>query len=175
MATNANTKKRTLDAAGRRKKTANEPEEARLLEAEPTDMQELFAEWIEQQTGYKVDVRSTILASLLRAKFQKSPENQQRLADNKARREQEAIDREQRKQERAERREAKIAAAAEREANREVKSKEKAEKPKPAAKKTAEPKAKPAAKTPAKKTAAPAKKAAAKPAPRRRPAKSEDF
>jgi septal ring-binding cell division protein DamX len=175
MANDANTKKRTLDAAGRRKKGVNEPEEARLLEAEPTEMQELFAEWIEQQTGYKVDIRSTILASLLRAKFQKSPENQQRLADNKARREHEEIDREQRKKERAERREAKIAAVAEREANREAKSKEKAEKPKPTEKKAAAPKAKTAAKAPAKKTAAPAKKTAAKPAPRRRPAKNEDF
>jgi hypothetical protein len=168
------TKKREVDAAGRRKKAPNEPDGARFVDGEPTEMQEFYAEWLREHTGYDVDLRSTILASLLRGKFQKSPENQKRLADNKARREQEEIDRAERAEQREEKRAAKAAA---KEAAA-AKAKERAEKPKPA------PKAKPAAKKPAAeaalaKKAAPAKKAAAKPAAkpaaRRRPAKTEDF
>lgn len=157
----ATEKKKNVDAAGRRVKKAGEAEFARYVEQEPTSMQEFFADWLTQKTGYKVDVRSVILGSLLRGKFQKSAENQARLAENAAAREAEA-----------EEREARRAARAEKKAEREAASKEKAAAPKKAAK----PAAKKAA--PARKTAAPAKKAApAKAAPRRRPAKpsNDDF
>lgn len=154
------------DAAGRRKGTKGEPPRANYAEKEIPTVIQNFVDYLKEQTGYEVDPRSVYLGSALRGEFQKSPENQKRIADRAAEIEQERIDREARAEERA-------AAKAEREAAKAAKAAEpKAEKAAP----------KSAAKTaPAKK--APAKTAAAKATPattRRRPArpaasKGEDF
>lgn len=163
-------KSKNTDAAGRRVKKVGEPVHGRYADQEFTEMQEFYAEWLTEKTGYEVDVRSTVIASLLRSEFQKSPENQERMAKNAARREAEAEEREERRIARAEKKAEREAAKAEREAA-----------PKPAKKtpaKKADPKAKaaPAKKTPTAK-AKPAAKTPAKAAPRRRPAKpdAEDF
>lgn len=80
----AERKTRTVDAQGRRVKTAGEPPLARYAEIEPTPLQQSFADWLKTNIGYEVDVQSVSLATSLRGEFQKSPENQ---ADLKARRE----------------------------------------------------------------------------------------
>ena len=118
----------TQDKLGRRVAKKGEPAHANYAEkAIPTRLQE-YVEWLERETGYKVDPRSVYLGSALRGTFQKSDENQERIAnraqeiiDQKVAREQAKIDRaaakEQRAAERAEkaaaREEAKKAAAAE--------------------------------------------------------------
>lgn len=154
------------DVAGRRKGTKGEPPRANYAEkAVPTVIQN-FAEYLTAQTGYEVDLRSVYLGSALRGEFQKSPENQKRIADRAAEIERERAERAQKAEERA-------AAKAEREAARAAKAAE----PKESKAKAATAKAAPAKK-------APTKTAAAKAAPattgRRRPArpaagKGEDF
>lgn len=165
----------TTDANGRRKATKGEPKFANYAGKNvPTRIQE-YADWLERETGYAVDVRSVYLGSALRGTFQKSDENQERIkaraqeiVDQKAAREQARIDRAAAKEAKA----AERAKAAEERAA----AKAKADEERAAAKaaKAAEPKAEKApAKTAAKKAPA---KAAAKPAAkatptRRRPAK----
>lgn len=80
----AEKKERAVDAQGRRVKTPGEPALARYAEIEPTTLQHSFADWLTENTGYKVDAQSVALATALRGEFQKSPENQ---ADLKERRE----------------------------------------------------------------------------------------
>lgn len=148
------------DVAGRRVKKTGEPQHAAYAEkAIPTRMQE-YVEWLERETGYAVDARSVYLSSSLRGTFQKSDENQERIAARKVEIEQQAAAREQRKVEREQRK-------VEREAERARKAEEReAAKARAAEEKT---------EAPAKKTAskpAAGKKAPAKAAPtRRRPAK----
>lgn len=157
------------DVAGRRVKTKGEPTHAAYAEkAIPTRIQE-YIEWLSRETGYEVDPRSVYLGSSLRGTFQKSPENQERIAARAQEIEDEKAARIQRAEERA-------AAKVEREAARAAKAEEKAAAAKEA--KSAPKAASAAKKTAAKKAPA---KAAAKPATgRRRPAKpaageSEDF
>ncbi|UDG78662.1 hypothetical protein SEA_KATE_43 [Microbacterium phage Kate] len=162
------------DAAKRRVAKKGEPPRANYAEKAVPSVIQNFAEYLTEQTGYEVDLRSVYLGSALRGEFQKSPENQKRIADRAA-----EIERE--REERAAKAEERAAAKAEREAAAKAKAEEKAAAAKEAksAPKTAAAKA--PAKTAAKK--APAKTAAAKAAPattRRRPArpaasKGEDF
>ncbi|QGH73993.1 hypothetical protein SEA_HIDDENLEAF_42 [Microbacterium phage Hiddenleaf] len=160
------------DAAKRRVAKKGEPPRANYAEkAVPTVIQN-FADYLTEQTGYEVDLRSVYLGSALRGEFQKSPENQKRIADRAAEIEREREERAAKAQERAAKK-----------AEREAAAKEKAAAAKEA---KSAPKAS-TAKAPAAKTAAtkkaPAKAAATKAAPattRRRPArpaasKGEDF
>ncbi|QNN98607.1 hypothetical protein SEA_AESIR_41 [Microbacterium phage Aesir] len=160
------------DAAKRRVAKKGEPPRANYAEkAVPTVIQN-FADYLTEQTGYEVDLRSVYLGSALRGEFQKSPENQKRIADRAA-----EIERE--REERAAKAEERAAKKAEREAA--AKEKAAAAKEAKSAPKASTAKA-PAAKTAAAKKA-PAKAAATKAAPattRRRPArpaasKGEDF
>lgn len=160
------------DAAKRRVAKKGEPPRANYAEkAVPTVIQN-FADYLTEQTGYEVDLRSVYLGSALRGEFQKSPENQKRIADRAA-----EIERE--REERAAKAEERAAKKAEREAA--AKEKAAAAKEAKSAPKASTAKA-PAAKTAATKKA-PAKAAATKAAPattRRRPArpaasKGEDF
>lgn len=160
------------DVAGRRVAKKGEPAQAVYVDKNiPTRIQE-FADWLTRETGYEVDPRSVYLGSALRGTFQKSDENQERIAaraqeiiDQAAAREQAKLDRAQAK---ADREAARAAKAEEREQAKAAKAAE--AKAAPAAKKAP---AKAAAKAPAAKTAA-AKKAPAKAAAtpsRRRPAR----
>ena len=153
------------DVAGRRVAKKGEPALAAYAEKNiPTRMQE-YVDWLERETGYAVDPRSVYLSSALRGTFQKSDENQERIAARAKEIEEQAAAREQAKIDRAAAKEAREAERAEKAAAREAAKAEKA----------AEAKAAPAKTTAAKK--APAKPAAGKKAPaktaptRRRPAK----
>lgn len=50
---------------------------------EPTELQKRFADWIKEQTGVDVDLKSVQLACALRMDFQKSEENQDALKARK--------------------------------------------------------------------------------------------
>lgn len=89
-----------VDAAGRRKATKGEPRLARYADADPTELQTAFANWIEKETGYAPDIKSIQLGAVLRGTFQKSEENQARIAARKVEIEQEIADRAQRKADR---------------------------------------------------------------------------
>jgi hypothetical protein len=156
MATTRTSAAKTTDAAGRRTKTKGEAPKAALVEKDITNTMERFAEYVQTQTGYAVDVRSLQLGSVLRGEFQKSDENQQYLAARAVEIEAEQAAKVQRAEEREARR-------AEREAAKAAKAAEpKAATTKaPAAKKAVATKT--AAKAPAAK-ATPVKKAVAKPA-----------
>jgi len=57
----------------------------KLVDKDPSDLHERFAEWIADKTGYEdVDVKSVQMACALRIEFQKSPENQEVLAEKRA-------------------------------------------------------------------------------------------
>ncbi|WNM69117.1 hypothetical protein SEA_MORTYSMITH_40 [Microbacterium phage MortySmith] len=160
------------DAAKRRVAKKGEPPRANYAEkAVPTVIQN-FADYLTEQTGYEVDLRSVYLGSALRGEFQKSPENQKRIADRAAEIEREREERAAKAEERAAKKAEREAAAKEKAAAaKEAKSAPKASTAKAPAAKTAAPKK------------APAKAAATKAAPattRRRPArpaasKGEDF
>lgn len=62
------------------KSKAAAPELAAYAEKDPTELQEMFADWLSTKTGYDVDVKSVALATSLRGAYQKSPENQDHLA-----------------------------------------------------------------------------------------------
>lgn len=69
-----------------RKSTA--PEQAALLEKDPTDKHEAFAAYVQEQTGHTdFTAREAQLAYVLMSKFQKSDQNQRLLAEAKANRE----------------------------------------------------------------------------------------
>ncbi|QKY78610.1 hypothetical protein SEA_DRYAD_72 [Streptomyces phage Dryad] len=75
----------------------------KLVDKDPSVLHERFAEWIADKTGYEdVDVKSVQMACALRIEFQKSPENQEVLAERRA-------DSEKREAEREEKREAREA------------------------------------------------------------------
>ena len=151
MAAPRKTTNAKTDVAGRRVKKAGEPKLASYADKTITPVMQDFSDWIEQETGYKVDPMSVQLGSALRGIFQKSDFNQERIA--------------RRAEERAAEEQAKLDRAAEREEARAAKEQAKAER---AAAKAAAP-AKTATKAPVKASAktpakAPAKTAAAKPA-----------
>ena len=127
----------------------------KLVDKDPSDLHERFAEWLVEKTGYEdVDVKSVQLACALRIEFQKSPENQEVLAAKRdaaekaeAEREEKREAREQRKREEQEAKAKKAAAAKAKPAEDEE---DEAEKPKPAARRrrgstTAKAKAEPVA------------------------------
>ncbi|UYL85336.1 hypothetical protein SEA_HAGER_43 [Microbacterium phage Hager] len=158
------------DAAKRRVAKKGEPPRANYAEkAIPTVIQN-FVDYLTEQTGYEVDPRSVYLGSALRGEFQKSPENQKRIADRQAEIEREAEERAKRAEERAAKKAEREAAAAEKAAA----AKEAKSAPKAAATKAAP------AKTAAKKAPAKTDAKAAPATTRRRPArpaasKGEDF
>lgn len=71
------------------KKRVAKPEPVEELEfgqyadKEPTAVHEACAQWIEENVGYEVDLKSVQLTALLYGKFQRSPENQERIAAQK--------------------------------------------------------------------------------------------
>lgn len=92
----------TQDAAGRRVAKKGEAPLARYLEAPITIVQAGFTEWLRKQTGYaEIDERSVALATALRHEFQRSEDNQSRLAARRAEIEKEQQEREARRQEKA--------------------------------------------------------------------------
>jgi hypothetical protein len=54
---------------------------AHRVPAEVSDLINAYSAWLEEQTGVKIDPMSVYLGSQLRAVFQKTPENQKRIAD----------------------------------------------------------------------------------------------
>lgn len=84
---------------------APEPEEVEdekdyttYLDKAPTPLQEHFAEWIQDKTGYEPNdvedfATGVQLATALRMEFQRSPENQQRLEERRAAAEEKAEER----------------------------------------------------------------------------------
>ncbi len=92
------------------------PRFANYATKEATPTMQAYAEWLTRETGYAVDVQSVVIASWLRGEFQKSEENQRRIADAASAREQAKQERAERKAERdakREQREAAILAKAE--------------------------------------------------------------
>jgi len=77
------------------------PPRAAYAAKEPTELIMQFCHYLTEQTGYEVDPLSVYLGSALRGEFQKSPENQRRLAEQAERIAAEKVTREQRKSERA--------------------------------------------------------------------------
>lgn len=71
-------------------KTTKAPRLAHYADREATPTMQAYAEWLTRETGYAVDVQSVVLASWLRGEFQKSEENQRRIADAKTRKSEEA-------------------------------------------------------------------------------------
>jgi hypothetical protein len=149
MATTA-TKKTAAKKTAKKTASRSAPPRASMIEKEPTQLHQDFADWLEAETGYKPDIKSVQLATVLRMDFQRSDRNQQSLESRRQAKIQAEQDREKRRQDRA------------------------AKKSAPA-KKTASKKAA----APAKKASAPAKKTAAKKAPARRratrPSSDESF
>lgn len=64
--------------------TKKAPAQAHYASKDITPVMRDFIEYIERETGYKVDPMSVQLSSLLRGSFQKSPANQKRIAAQKA-------------------------------------------------------------------------------------------
>lgn len=54
---------------------------AHRIPAEVSPVITAYAEWLTEQTGYKVDPMSVYIGSQLRSTFQKTPANQQRIAE----------------------------------------------------------------------------------------------
>ena len=71
-------------------KTTKAPRLAHYATKEATPTMQAYAEWLTRETGYAVDVQSVVLASWLRGEFQKSEENQRRIADVKTRKTEDA-------------------------------------------------------------------------------------
>ena len=68
--------------------TPTAPQFAHYAEKEATPTMQAYADWLTRETGYAVDVQSVVLASWLRGEFQKSEDNQRRMADAATAREQ---------------------------------------------------------------------------------------
>lgn len=94
-----------------RKTSQTAPRFAHYATKEATPTMQAYADWLTRETGYAVDVQSVLLASWLRGEFQKSEDNQARIAEA-------ASAREQAKQERAERKAEREASAKERAAQK---------------------------------------------------------
>ncbi|WP_333745907.1 hypothetical protein [Streptomyces sp. IBSBF 2950] len=65
-------------------KSENAKTLAERAEAEPTQLHQDFAAWIEAKTGIKPDLKTVQLACIFRMEFQASEENQKSLAERKA-------------------------------------------------------------------------------------------
>lgn len=76
--------------------TRKRPPLADQADKEPSWRHELFAEWLEAQTGYEADVKSVQLATTLLKEFRASPEFQAATEADSAEREQKAADKAQR-------------------------------------------------------------------------------
>lgn len=100
------------DVAGRRVAKKGEAPLARYAEKDITPVTQDYINWLEEQTGVKVDPMSVQLASVLRGPFQKSEGNQERIAAAKQRKIDEAEARATRAAERAEKKAAQEAARA---------------------------------------------------------------
>lgn len=79
-------------------------EYAHYLDKDPSELHELCAEWIQDRTGYEMDLRTVQLVLVLYSKFQRSPENKadieerrKRAAENKAAAEKRATERDAKK------------------------------------------------------------------------------
>ena len=129
----------------------NEAPYAHLADADIKTMYQEFADWLEEQTGVEMDVRTVQISNILRRQFQQSDVNQARMASRREERDALLAEREQRKSQRD-------ANKAEREGAKAAKTKTPAKAP------AGKPAAKAAATGPAKR---PTKKAA--PAPARKP------
>lgn len=57
---------------------------------EPTELHKRFADWLKEQTGVDVDLKTVQLVTTLRMDFQKSDDNQTALAERKAKAAEEA-------------------------------------------------------------------------------------
>lgn len=76
--------------------TRKRPPLADQADKEPSWRHELFAGWLEAQTGYEADVKSVQLATTLLKEFRASPEFQAATEADSAEREQKAADKAQR-------------------------------------------------------------------------------
>lgn len=104
---------KNVDVAGRRIAKKGEPRLARYTEKEVTPVIELFADWLETETGLTLNERDRkvlFIGSALRGQFQKSDVNQSRIVQRKEEMASEVESREARRAERAERKAAKAAA-----------------------------------------------------------------
>ena len=63
------------------KKTSKTAPLAHRIPAEVSPVIAAYAEWLTEQTGYAVDPMSVYIGSQLRSTFQKSDDNQKRIAD----------------------------------------------------------------------------------------------
>lgn len=72
-------------AAAKQVEPEEEYEFGYLVDKDPTPKHEAAAAWISDQTGYDMDVKTVQLLLLMYTRFQKSPENQQAIADAKER------------------------------------------------------------------------------------------
>jgi hypothetical protein len=73
----------------RTKRAKAEPETTELpfgkyVDKEPTEVHEACADWIQDNTGYDVDLKTVQLVALLYGRFQRSEENQERIKAQKA-------------------------------------------------------------------------------------------
>ena len=98
--------------------TPTAPQFAHYAEKEATPTMQAYADWLTRETGYAVDVQSVVLASWLRGEFQKSEDNQRRMADAATAREQAKAERALRQAEREATAKERAAKQAEREAAR---------------------------------------------------------
>jgi hypothetical protein len=154
---------------GHRSLKPGEPHFANYAEKDVPPVIQEFVDWLKKETGAKIDAKSVYLGSALRGTFQKSDENQKRIAARKKELEQERLDAEKRREERAAAKVERDAAKAARAAEPKVAKTPAKSTAKSTSKTTAERKA-PATKASAKK---PAAKAAPATATRRRPAKAK--
>ena len=77
----------------------------KLVDKDPTELHERFADWLVEKTGYEdVDLKSVQLACALRIDFQRSPENQEALAEKREKAEKLAAEREERRDAREQKR-----------------------------------------------------------------------
>ena len=84
-----------------RSTTKAAPPRKHIADKEPTALHEGFVEWLKKETGYDADPKSVQLACVLRMDYQRSEENQARLASNKTAREQAETERQQAREARA--------------------------------------------------------------------------
>lgn len=93
------TKTKATKATKAQAKSNSDSELQGVLDKEPTALQKAYAEWLEETTGYKPDLRTLYLTIALRTTFRKSEENQEFKASRAEAREQAKAEREARKAE----------------------------------------------------------------------------
>lgn len=89
MARTTTTRKSTTTATPKESTTmTTKPSTAKdykaLAAKDPSTLHENFAAWLEEQTGYKVDLKTVQLVASLRHDFQRSDANQKDLAKRRA-------------------------------------------------------------------------------------------